>query len=159
MFWRQLSQRICAMQDPNLRALGTDPVLISRLVMHQQIRLQGFNQIQDLRTPQLGMDCCAGEHKRPARADRKDVRIPALGVVRTPQVEHALSAAHGKIPRHEMDQSWTAVSWPKFCEMFFQPCYFVAPKQHCKVNANLSATVPMPILSHQAKPGKSLKQT
>src|SRR5260370_30451893 len=115
MFWWQFSQRICAMQDPDLRALGFDPVLFSRLVMHQQIRLQGFNQTQDLRTPQFGMDCCAGEHKRPARADREDVSIPAVGFVQAPHVEHALSAADGEVPRHEMDQSWTAVSWPEFC--------------------------------------------
>ena len=111
------------MQDPDLRTLGTDPIPISRLVMDQQVRLQSFNQIHDLRTPQLEMDCCTGERKWPARADGEDVRIPAVGFVRTPQVEHALSAAHSKVPRHEMDQSWTAVSWPKFCAMFYQPCH------------------------------------
>ena len=126
--------------------------------MHQQIRLQGFNQTQDLRTSQVGMERCAGEHKRPTRADREDVRIPAVGFVRTPHVEHALSAAHGEIPRYEMDQSWTAVSWPKFCEMFYQPCHFVDSEQPCKVNADFSvATVPRAILSHHAEPGKSLR--
>ena len=124
------------MQDPNLRAPGTDPALISRLVMHQQIRLQGFNQTQDLQTPQFGMDRCAGERKRPAGADREDVRIPAVGFVRTPHVEHALSAAHGKVPRHEMDQSWTAVSWPKFCEMFYQMLPIRTLKRFCQLQSD-----------------------
>jgi hypothetical protein len=88
--------------------------------MHQQIRLQGFNQTQNLRTGQFGMDRCSGKTKRPARADREDVRIPALGFVGTPNVEHALSAADSKIPRHQVDQSRTAVSRPKFCELFFR---------------------------------------
>ena len=80
--------------------------------MHEQVRLQGFDQTQDLRTFQLRMDGGAGESKRPARAGGKDVRIPAMGFVRTPHVEHALSAADGQIPGHEMDQSWAAVQRP-----------------------------------------------
>jgi len=97
------------MQDPDLRARGTDPVLIRRFVVHQQIRLKGFNQTEDLRTPQFGMNRRARERKRPARADRENVRIPAISFVRTPQVEHALCAAHCEVPGHKMDQSWTTV--------------------------------------------------
>jgi hypothetical protein len=88
--------------------------------MDQQIRLQSLNQIQDTRTSQFGMNHCAGERKRSARADREDVRIPAMRFMRTPEVEHALRAADGKVPRHEMDQSRTAVSWPTFAELFYQ---------------------------------------
>ena len=102
------------MKDPDLRARGIDSVLITGLVMYKQIRLQVFNQTPHLRTAQFRMDGGARESKRPARADAEDVRIPAMSFVRTPQVEHALSAAYGKIPGHEMDQSWTAVQWPRF---------------------------------------------
>src|SRR5687767_15930346 len=63
------------------------------------------------------MDRCSGEGERPARANREDVRIPAVGFKRTPHVEHTLSAAHGKVPRHEMNQSRAAVSRPEFREM------------------------------------------
>src|SRR5688500_6586121 len=74
------------------------------------------------------MDRCPGKLKRPACADREDERIPAVGFVRSPHVEHALSAAHRKVPRHEMDQSGTAVSGPKFCEMlFYQHCHLSLP--------------------------------
>ena len=107
MFWRRRPQGIRAMKDPDLRAPGTDPVPGRRLVMHQQIRLQSSNQTRDLCFLQSRMDRCAREFKRPALADRKDVRIPAVGLVRTPHVEHALSATRGKVPRHEMNQSWT----------------------------------------------------
>ena len=110
MFWRRRSQGIRAMKDPDLRAPGTDPIPGRRLVMDQQIRLESFNQTRDLRFLQSRMDRCAGELKRSALADREDVRIPAVCLMRTPQVEHALSAASGKVPRHEMNQSWTVCS-------------------------------------------------
>ena len=98
------------MQDPDLRASGSDPILTSGFVMNQQIRLQGFNQIEGLQFSQLGMDRSSCELKWPAFASREDVRIPEVRFARTPKVEHALSATHGKVPRHEMDQSWTTVS-------------------------------------------------
>src|SRR5215510_3943182 len=106
------------MQDPDLRAVGLDPVPLTRFVMHQQIRLQGFNQTRNLRVYQVGVDFCAGELERPTLAGGQDMRVPAVGFIRTPQVEHALTPTNGQVPRHEMDQSWAAVSWPKFCERF-----------------------------------------
>src|SRR6185503_1503439 len=109
MCWRQLSQRICAMVDPDLRARGIDPVLIRSFVMHEQIRLQGFYQTRDLRTLHFRMHRGAGESKRPARAGGENVRIPAMGFVRTPEVEHSLCAAHCEVPGKEMEQSWTTV--------------------------------------------------
>ena len=42
----------------------------------------------------------AGELERPARTWRQNMRVPALGFMRTPNVQHALSAAHGQVPRH-----------------------------------------------------------
>src|SRR2546422_2944398 len=89
------------MQDPDLRTPRTYPVLSRGLVMYKQIRLQRFNQTQHLRPPQFGMDCCACELERPARTRRQNMRIPELGFMRTPNVEHALSPAHGQIPRSE----------------------------------------------------------
>src|SRR2546423_15261013 len=109
MFWRQLSQRICAMQDPDLRAPGTHPILTRRFVMNQQIRLKGLNKIEGLPFTQLGMDRSSGELKWSTFASREDMRVPEVGFARTPQVEHALSAADGKVPRHVMDQSWMIV--------------------------------------------------
>src|SRR5215831_6347037 len=114
MFWRHLSQRIHAMQDPDLRAPGTDGILVRGLMMNEQVRLQGLNQTRDLQITQSRMNRCATEPKWPARADCDDVRVPPVSLVRTPQVKHALSAAHGKVPWHDMNQSWTAVQWPKF---------------------------------------------
>src|SRR5205823_6692566 len=78
---------------------------------------------QRLRLPQFGMDCCASELERPARTWRQNMRVPTLGFMRTPNVEHALSPAHGQIPRHNMDQSRTAVSWPQFFRMFYRRCH------------------------------------
>src|ERR1044072_2600893 len=120
MFWRQPSQKIRGMQDPDLRTRGIDSILVSRIVMHDQVRLQGFDQSQDMRPVQFGMDGGSGKVKGPARANRDNVWIPSMAFVRTPHIKHALSAAYGKVPRHEMDQSWTAVSWPKVCEVFYQ---------------------------------------
>jgi hypothetical protein len=64
------------------------------------------------------MDLCARKLKRSGIAPRDDVRIPAVGLVRTPQIEHALGTAHGKIPGEEMNQSWAAIAWPNFCVLF-----------------------------------------
>src|ERR1044072_9275189 len=88
--------------------------------MHQQIRLQVFNQIQPFGTSQFRMHRCARELKRSARAGGEDVRVPAVSFVGTPHVEHALSAADGEVPRHEVDQSRTAVARPRFCELFYR---------------------------------------
>src|SRR5215813_662550 len=66
------------------------------------------------------MDCSAGECKRPARANGDDVRVPAVGLARAPEIEHALSAANGEVPRQEMNQSWTSVSWTKLSEIICQ---------------------------------------
>jgi hypothetical protein len=71
--------------------------------MDKQIRLQGFDQTRDLRTIQFRMHCGAGESKWPARAGGENVRIPAMSFVRTPEVEHALCAAHCEVPGKEMD--------------------------------------------------------
>ena len=48
------------MQNPDLGTLGIDPVLVRWLVMHEQIRLQSFNQIQDLRASHFRMNGGAG---------------------------------------------------------------------------------------------------
>jgi hypothetical protein len=49
------------------------------------------------------MHCGADESKWPARAGGENVRIPAMSFVRTPEVEHALCAAHCEVPGKEMD--------------------------------------------------------
>ena len=105
------------MEDPDLWAPGVDPVLFTGLVMDQHIGLQRFNQIKNCRAPQLVMDSCAGKLKRPTGANREYMCVPAMSVVPTPHVEHALSATHGKVPRQEMDQAGTAVSLPGLCEV------------------------------------------
>ena len=64
MCWRQPLQRIRQMENPDLRARGIDPVRISRLVMHEQIRLQGFDQTADLRTLHFRVHRGARESKR-----------------------------------------------------------------------------------------------
>src|ERR1043165_6545353 len=111
------------MQDPDLRTPRTDPVLSRWLMMNEQIRLQRFDETQHLRRLQFGMDRCAGELERPARTWRQNMRVPAMAFMRTPNVEHALSTAHGQVPRHQMDQSGTAISWPQFFGMFHRACY------------------------------------
>src|SRR5262245_26762688 len=82
MSWRRLTQKIRGVQDPNLRTLRVDPIHIPivRLVMHQQIRLQGFNQTGDLSTRQSRMDSCARELKRASLTYSDNVRIPAVGL-------------------------------------------------------------------------------
>ena len=59
--------------------------------------------------------------------------------LRTPHVEHSLRATHSKVPRQEMDQSWTAVSWQKFCEMFYQICH--SSQAMCPIRFSLSSDV------------------
>ena len=58
--------------------------------------------------------------------------------MRTPHVEHSLRATHSKVPRQEMDQSWTAVSWQN-CEMFYQICH--SSQAMCPIRFSLSSDV------------------